>query len=182
VIKLRELAADIINEALAAVNSDVRVDHRSFQERGIDKEPTTHLGPAASEMERRGELSDRGDLNRDAEGTSRERPQNHELIAERNALDAAIERITSPPRDREDAQERMRDDVASMKQAIKKRGAVADIQSSDGMRWWQRAALRVAQKTRDLAVAIASKARDFWQEQTRQVRHEQSQDDRGIDR
>jgi hypothetical protein len=30
VTKLRELAADIINEDLAAANSDIRVDHRSF--------------------------------------------------------------------------------------------------------------------------------------------------------
>jgi hypothetical protein len=107
---------------------------------------------------------------------------NHELIAQRDALDAAIERISSPPLDCDDAQERVRDDVEALKQAIRKRGAVADIQSSDGMRWWQRAALRIAKKTRDLALSIASKARDFWQQQTRSVRHEQSQDDKGIDR
>ena len=66
VTKLRELAADIINEHLAAANADIRVDHRSFKERGIDREPTTHLGPAAAEMERRGEQTDRGDMNRQA--------------------------------------------------------------------------------------------------------------------
>lgn len=44
VTKLRELAADIINESLAAANSDIRVDHRSFSERGIEQEPITHLG------------------------------------------------------------------------------------------------------------------------------------------
>ena len=55
VTKLRELAADIINEHLAAANADIRVDHRSFKDRGIEREPTTHLGPAATEMERRGE-------------------------------------------------------------------------------------------------------------------------------
>jgi hypothetical protein len=183
VIKLRELAADIINESLAAVNADIRVDHRSFKERGIiDKEPTTHLGPAASEMERRGEPSDRGDLNRHAEGTNRERAQNQELIAERDALDKAIERITSPPRERDDAQERVREDVESLKEAIKKRGAVADIQSSDGMRWWQRAALRIAQKARNLAIAISDKAREFWRQQARPIRPDHSPDDRGFDR
>jgi hypothetical protein len=46
--KLRELAADIINESLAAVNSDIRVDHRSFKERGIEQEPTTHLAARGS--------------------------------------------------------------------------------------------------------------------------------------
>src|ERR1017187_679 len=52
VLKLRELAADIINESLADANADIRVDHRSFKERGIDREPTPHLGPSATEMER----------------------------------------------------------------------------------------------------------------------------------
>jgi hypothetical protein len=36
------------------------------KERGIEGEPTTHLGPAATEMERRGEQSERGDVNRQA--------------------------------------------------------------------------------------------------------------------
>src|ERR1022692_2882420 len=67
VLKLRELAADIINESLAAVNADIRVDHRSFKDRGIEQEPTTHLGPSATEMERRGEPSERGEINRQAE-------------------------------------------------------------------------------------------------------------------
>jgi hypothetical protein len=142
VMKLRELAADIINQSLAAANSDIRVDHRSFKERGIDREPTTHLGPAASEMERRGEQSERGDINRDAE-------RSNGLAAERQQLDVAIEnereRISSPPRDREDAQERMREDVAPLAHAIDTRGAVPDIQS-DGLSWWQRAALHLAQK------------------------------------
>ena len=67
VTKLRELAASIINESLAAANSDIRVDHRSFKDRGIEREPTTHLGPAASEMERRGRKTERGEMNREAE-------------------------------------------------------------------------------------------------------------------
>ena len=37
IAKLRELAADIINEHLAAANSDIRVDHRSFKDRGIEQ-------------------------------------------------------------------------------------------------------------------------------------------------
>src|SRR5580692_11309315 len=85
VIKLRELAADLINESLAAVNADIRVDHRSFKERGIEQEPTTHLGPAATEIERRGEPSDRCDINRDAQ-------QANALIEERQALDTAVEK------------------------------------------------------------------------------------------
>src|ERR1017187_10921349 len=93
VLKLRELAADIINESLAAVNSDIRVDHRSFKDRGIEREPATHLGPAASEMERRGRKTERGEINREAS-------QINTLMDERGALDTAIEnereRISTP--------------------------------------------------------------------------------------
>jgi hypothetical protein len=160
VLKLRELAADIINESLAAVNADIRVDHRTFKDRGIEQEPTTHLGPAATEMERRGEPSDRGEINRDAE-------RSNELVAERQALDEAIhnerERLDAPPRDREDARERVRDDVGPFVDAIKMRGVVADIQSTDGMNWWQRAAMRIADKARNLARVLAKKVRSYWQ-------------------
>ncbi len=57
----------------------------------------------------------------------------------------------------------MRDDVAPLVQAIQQRGAVADIQSTDGMSWWQRAARRITEKTKSVAMAIAEKARTFWQ-------------------
>jgi hypothetical protein len=160
VLKLRELAADIINESLAAANADIRVDHRSFKERGIDREPTTHLGPSATEMERRGEPSERGDMNREAD-------RSNALAGERQALDAAIEtereRISTPPREREDAQERMRDDVAPFLEAIRTRGSVADIQTADGLTWWQRAAVQIIEKARSLAVTLLQKARDYWQ-------------------
>jgi hypothetical protein len=105
VTKLHELAADIINEHLAAANADIRVDHRSFKDRGIDSEPTTHLGPAAIEMERRGEQTDRGEINRQAEEMSHGAAQHESLLAERDTLDKAIEvererkRISSPPAD-----------------------------------------------------------------------------------
>ncbi len=120
--KLRELAADIINEHLAAANADIRVDHRSFKERGIEREPTTHLGPAASEMERRGEQTERGDMNREAAEVNREAEQKEVLLAERETLDKAIEaereRISSPPADPEDALERMREAAEPFREAI----------------------------------------------------------------
>jgi len=42
------------NEHLAAHCIKARVDHRSLADQGIDREPTSHLGPAVSGMERRG--------------------------------------------------------------------------------------------------------------------------------
>lgn len=87
VLWMREHAADLINAALADAGIDERVDHRSFKDRGIEREPTTHLGPTASEMERRGEGSDRGEANREAEERNR---QLNEMVEEYAAIEAAI--------------------------------------------------------------------------------------------
>jgi len=56
----RERFADLQNERFKELQVDARVDHRSFQERGIDKEPSRHLGVKATNFERRtSEESDR---------------------------------------------------------------------------------------------------------------------------
>lgn len=49
----RERWADLTNERLREGGSSARVDHRSLKEQGIDRVPTTHLGPGASGFERR---------------------------------------------------------------------------------------------------------------------------------
>lgn len=49
----RERWADLQNEALKKKGVSARVDHRSLAEQGLDREPTAHLGPAASGYERR---------------------------------------------------------------------------------------------------------------------------------
>ena len=107
VIKLRELAADIINRHLAAAHSDIRVDHRSFEERGIDQEPTTHLGPAATAMERRGMPSDRGDINRQVQkGNAALESSKAELAQVRESIEERKQELAAPPVSREEAQER----------------------------------------------------------------------------
>lgn len=50
----RQRFADLQNERLLAVGSESRVDHRSLEAQGIDRTPSRHLGPAVTEMERRG--------------------------------------------------------------------------------------------------------------------------------
>ena len=166
VTEMRKLAADIINEHLAAVNADIRVDHRSFKDRGIEREPTTHLGPAATEMERRGEQTERGEINRQAADVNHEAAQNESLLAERDTLDKAIEaereRIGSPPADPEDALERMREAAEPFREAIETRGAVPNIET-DGLTWWQRLGMALAEKARNFAIVLAEKARYFWQ-------------------
>lgn len=83
---IRKEVADHINDALAELGIDERVDHRSFAEQGIDREPTIHIGVAATAMERRGIATDRGDINREIEDKNEELRvvQNNILVAEAN--------------------------------------------------------------------------------------------------
>ncbi len=177
VVKLRELAADIINDALREANADVRVDHRSFKERGIEREPTTHLGPAAAGMERRGEPTERGDINREAGQMNRE---TQELAALDQAIRAERERLASPAQDRADAQERARAAAEPFAEAIATRGSVPDIET-DGVTWWQRAAGRIGQ-ARDLAISLAVKALDYWRQKTQGPLDDFTRDDGGLER
>jgi ATP-dependent exoDNAse (exonuclease V) alpha subunit len=52
---IRERWAALVNEHLAAHGRSERIDHRSLAERGEDREPTFHKGPAVTAIERRGE-------------------------------------------------------------------------------------------------------------------------------
>ena len=57
----RERFAQLQNERLREAGHSVQVDHRSLEAQGIDREPTQHLGPAATGYERRtGERSRKG--------------------------------------------------------------------------------------------------------------------------
>jgi len=52
------------NRALEAAGRPERIDHRSYKRQGIEKIPTIHMGPAASQMEKRGIKTEKGDINR----------------------------------------------------------------------------------------------------------------------
>jgi len=53
VTEWRERFASLQNERLRQAGIDARVDHRRLEAQGVDREPTRHLGPAASGYERR---------------------------------------------------------------------------------------------------------------------------------
>jgi len=42
-----------------------KVDHRSYQRQGIEQIPTIHLGVSATQMEKKGIATDRGNINRE---------------------------------------------------------------------------------------------------------------------
>ena len=50
-----------------------RIDHRSYKEQGLDKEPMVHLGYEAAALERKGIKTERGDYNRAVQQRNAER-------------------------------------------------------------------------------------------------------------
>ena len=70
--KLRKSWEKHCNRHLERHGHEARIDCRSLEEQGIDREPTQHLGPNAAEMERRGAASERGDANREVTGRNLE--------------------------------------------------------------------------------------------------------------
>ena len=75
----RERWADHVNERLAELDIDARVDHRSLEAQGIALEPQDKIGPAASRMGER--------------GLEAERIEEHRAVAQRNG-----ERIIGNPK------------------------------------------------------------------------------------
>ena len=53
VVRWRERFSILQNQHLRAAGQAERVDHRSLEDQGIDRIPTVHLGPAATNYERR---------------------------------------------------------------------------------------------------------------------------------
>ena len=51
---IRERWAQLANEKLLENGIQARIDHRSLTAQGIEREPTSHLGPSVSALERRG--------------------------------------------------------------------------------------------------------------------------------
>lgn len=64
--------AAVANEHLERAGEATRIDHRSYADQGIQRLPTVHMGYAATAMERRGERSERGDVNRSIRAWNKE--------------------------------------------------------------------------------------------------------------
>ena len=85
----REEWANLQNRSLERHGHNERVDHRSYEAQGIDKQPTQHMGNKATEMERRGEVSRIGEKNRTIEFANAAQVRR---TAYRDLLAAQIER------------------------------------------------------------------------------------------
>nr|CAD6629845.1 Ti-type conjugative transfer relaxase TraA [Rhizobium sp. Khangiran2] len=76
-VDIRRSWEGMANEHLAREGHDIRIDHRSYAERGLEIEPTEHMGVGATNVQRRGGQVDRSRLQDDA------RQRNADLIRER---------------------------------------------------------------------------------------------------
>lgn len=70
---LRLGLADVLNNIAVRDQVPVYIEHLSFEQRGLDREPTQHLGPVATNKERAGNLTRIGDHNREVHARNEER-------------------------------------------------------------------------------------------------------------
>jgi hypothetical protein len=68
-LEWRKAWADHANRVLVPLGFEP-IDHRSLVDQGIDREATTHVGPAGKEMDQRGVPSDRAQKNRDTKSAN----------------------------------------------------------------------------------------------------------------
>ena len=85
----REAWADHQNRAFERLGLSVRVDHRSLEGQGIEREPQQHRGPKATAMERRGEATRIGDKNRATEDRNAARSRE---LAQLAKIEAELQR------------------------------------------------------------------------------------------
>ena len=68
----REKWGQSVNALLVKENHIDRIDHRSYKRQGVDKIPTIHFGVSASQMERKGIRTERGNHNRQVDTLNKE--------------------------------------------------------------------------------------------------------------
>ena len=67
----RRAWADLTNEFLERNDCQERIDHRSYERQGIEQIPTVHVGVSATQMEKKGIVTERGELNRNITAANR---------------------------------------------------------------------------------------------------------------
>ena len=91
--RLRKMWADMANAALAEAGHEARIDHRSHAERGIDEMPTTHLGPTAIAIKRKGKKLDIEERERQRWDAAKQSIAS-EMQQARAELDKALREVT----------------------------------------------------------------------------------------
>jgi len=79
--QIRATWGRMVNTALERAGHLSRVSHKSLEKQGINRNPGIHWGPMVTAMERRGQLTDRGQLHRELVTDQRSRAAEVELTA-----------------------------------------------------------------------------------------------------
>lgn len=114
--EIRKQWADGVNNVLEKKGIDARIDHRSHAARGLQELPSIKMGVAATAMERRGEVSDRGEINRAIKAANAQyRETKHELEqVQAQENDRITQQIANTDRDIDGADQ----NIAGTKQRI----------------------------------------------------------------
>lgn len=86
------------NRYLKKHGHEARIDRRSLEAQGIDREPTIHKGPITTQFEREGVLTERGGINREIEARNRQREK---LKAEHRAVSRDLAKANKLEREAE---------------------------------------------------------------------------------
>lgn len=132
------------------------VSCKSLEAQGIDREPTKHLGPAATEMMRRGASTERGDANNEIKERNEERER---LKAAENTLSEAIDQLQrqlekEQQAERERRAQEFRERDASAKEAIRSAWTAASRDPISFMIELNERDLYVAQNEKGFYVAV----------------------------
>jgi len=85
--------ARLVNQQLAQEGFDVRIDHRSLAELGIERERRVHLGPDATALERQGIATDLGNHNRNIDQVIQQQRLLAEARREEEEADLELQQI-----------------------------------------------------------------------------------------
>jgi len=107
----REQWANTQNREYERLGLDVRVDYRTLEEQGIDREPTVKEGAAARKMEKQGIKSQRAELNRQVKERNKMRQQKKETPSSRHlgALSPEDRRVLVQIKDLEELSKTLRE-------------------------------------------------------------------------
>ncbi|AFY71970.1 MobA/MobL protein (plasmid) [Thalassoporum mexicanum PCC 7367] len=98
IYKLRESWCAHINQAMEAAGHEIKVDHRSLKERGMDRIPQVHLGPKVCKLEKMGVKTEWGDRYREIEAANQQLDQLNgqikQVAEEKRKLDAELRELT----------------------------------------------------------------------------------------
>lgn len=96
----REAWARLCNEKFKEKQIADRIDHRSYERQGVDQISTVHEGPHVRQMEAKGILTERGDLNRWIRQTNRMAAGIRKMLAELTARIKEIAAILTAPQEK----------------------------------------------------------------------------------